>query len=120
MSGDPMNTDATTLSSHVLDLVAGGPAVGVQLRLDRLTPDGWQQLWSGVTDDDGRARPQLDQPDAVGTFRLTFQTGAWRAARDQPGFYPHVPVVFEIHSPGEHYHVPLLMGPYGYSTYRGS
>lgn len=112
---------ATTLSSHVLDLVAGGPAEGVLLVLEHWRDGAWVETWRGHTDDDGRCRGLLAADDPQqGRFRLTFHAGAWQQARGRASFYPEVPVVFEVAAAGQHYHVPLLMGPYGYSTYRGS
>lgn len=113
--------DRTTLSSHVLDLVLGGPAEGVLLVLEHEGSAGWRELWRGHTDADGRCRDLLDATaPQQGVFRLTFHAGAWQQAQGRRSFYPEVPVVFEVASPGQHYHVPLLVGPYGYSTYRGS
>lgn len=114
----------STLSTHVLDTAGGRPAAGVDVELDARGSDGeWRHIAHGTTDDDGRVTDLL--PDGVslspGTYRLTFDTGAWHAARsDTPCFYPEVPVVFSIGEAAEHYHVPLLLSPYGYSTYRGS
>jgi 5-hydroxyisourate hydrolase len=75
---------------------------------------------SGVTDDDGRLRDLL--PDGVreGTYRIRFDTAAYFASRGERGFYPEVSVVFDVTDAGAHHHVPLLLSPFGYSTYRGS
>jgi 5-hydroxyisourate hydrolase len=79
------------------------------------------EIARGETNADGRIADWLDPgPQQVGTYRITFDTGAYFASRSETGFYPFVPVVFEITSPGEHHHVPLLLNPFGYSTYRGS
>jgi len=112
---------STTLSTHVLDLVAGGPAQGVPVRLDHLDGTTWVRLAQGQTDADGRL-PGLLPAEAPqqGTFRLCFDTGSWFARTQTVAFYPEVPIVFRIDAPGAHYHVPLLLGPFGYSTYRGS
>jgi 5-hydroxyisourate hydrolase len=111
-----------TLSTHVLDTSKGRPAAGMPVRLDR--HDGtWQPLAEAVTDDDGRLDGLLpgDSDDSVaGTYRLRFGTGPYFAAASTETFYPEVSVVFVITDPGEHHHVPLLISPYGYSTYRGS
>lgn len=105
----------SSLSTHVLDLVTGRPAVGVAVTLETL--DG-QPISDGTTDADGRIRDLA--PDlAPGTYRITFATGAWFVANGTRGFYPSVPIVFEVADAG-HHHVPLLLGPFGYSTYRGS
>lgn len=107
-----------SLSTHVLDTARGRPAGGMPVRLDRYEGAGWRALAEDVTDDDGRLK---DLPaDAEGTYRLRFGTGPYFAARREPTFYPEVGVVFEITDAAEHHHVPLLVSPYGYSTYRGS
>jgi len=123
----PREESPTTISTHVLDLVRGGPAVGVGISLEWQEDSradgvaGWRLIRSGATDSDGRLKGLLPEgaPQA-GIFRITFFTGAWFAAHDKPCFYPEVAVCFAIPAPGQHWHVPLLMGPYGYSTYRGS
>jgi 5-hydroxyisourate hydrolase len=108
-----------TLSTHVLDATTGRPARAVSLRLDRRSGDGWQRLGAGATDEDGRCRDLTPGLDA-GVYRLVFDTGAWFAATGQAGFYPEVAVVFEVTEPERHHHVPLLLSPFAYSTYRGS
>jgi len=112
----------SSISTHVLDLVKGGPAQGVPISLERQDEGGvWHVLANGRTDADGRIKDLVPRGgDLRGTFRITFDTGAYFEGIGAPNFYPYVPVVFHIPSPGEHYHVPLLLGPYGYSTYRGS
>jgi 5-hydroxyisourate hydrolase len=110
----------TTLSTHVLDAVSGLPAGGVRVALDRRDADGWQPLGEAVTDDDGRVRDLAPGGLGAGVHRLVFATGAYFTATGQTGFYPEVPVVFEVTDPGRHYHVPLLLSPFAYSTYRGS
>ena len=101
----------TTLSTHVLDAVAGRPASGVGVTLD----DG---AATGRTDDDGRLR--FDDDLAAGPHRLTFATGEWFAAAGRDTFYPEVTVVFAVDADLPHVHVPLLLSPFAYSTYRGS
>lgn len=111
------------ITTHVLDTARGRPAGGVPVALAaRDGPDGWREIARGRTDEDGRVRDLL-QPGtalAAGVYRLTFDTGAYFRALGVEGFYPHAEVVFEIRNPAEHHHVPLLLSPYGYSTYRGS
>jgi 5-hydroxyisourate hydrolase len=115
-------TTTNTLSTHVLDTATGRPAGNLAITLERLTAGSPERLGEGVTDADGRVRDFL-RPGAVltgGTYRLRFETGAWHAEQGVAGFYPHVEVVFVLGDRGEHYHVPLLISPFGYSTYRGS
>ena len=109
------------ITTHVLDTSLGRPAAGVAAVLDRRAPDGaWKVLGQGVTDADGRIRDLLQGPLETGTFRLTFDTGAYFRAQGKTGFYPTVLIVFEIVDASQHHHVPLLLSPFGYSTYRGS
>jgi 5-hydroxyisourate hydrolase len=108
------------ISTHVLDTSRGSPAAGVPVVLDLAVDSGWQRVGRGTTDADGRARDLLSSAPNAGRYRLTFDTGAYFRAVGDAGFYPEVSVTFEV-SPGEdHYHVPLLLSPFGYSTYRGS
>jgi 5-hydroxyisourate hydrolase len=108
----------TTLSTHVLDTARGRPAAGVRVVLDAREDGGhWRRLGEATTDSDGRAR-DMGEPRR-GVHRLTFDTGSWFAAQGVEGFYPEAVVVFEVRDDG-HHHVPLLLSPFGYSTYRGS
>ncbi|MEU7630520.1 hydroxyisourate hydrolase [Nocardia sp. NPDC049220] len=104
----------STLSTHVLDAVSGQPAIGVAVTLYRQA----QQLDSGVTDADGRVG-ELGRSLARGTYRLVFDTGAYFARRDVETFYPEVAIAFAV-TDERHYHVPLLLSPFAFSTYRGS
>lgn len=107
----------STLSTHVLDAVRGGPAAGVPVRLTGpLAAPGRQVDEAGVTSGDGRWRAAAELPP--GTYRLVFDTGAWFAATGTDGFYPEVAVTFTVRA--GHHHVPLLLSPFAYSTYRGS
>lgn len=101
-----------SLSTHVLDAARGRPAAGIPVRLDRRDGDGWARVAEGRTDDDGRLRDL--PPPGEGVYRLVFDTTG------HSDFYPEVTVAFTVTDPGEHYHVPLLLSPYAYSTYRGS
>ncbi len=104
-----------TVSTHVLDASAGVPAAGVAVTLS-VFDAGWSDLESAVTDDDGRFRFGAATPS--GTYRLTFATGPYFGSRGVPAFYPEVAVTFTV---GDgHLHVPLLLSPFAYSTYRGS
>lgn len=106
------------LSTHVLDSATGTPATGVAVRLERRAGDSWQHVASASTDTDGRVR-ELGALSA-GAHRITFDTGTYYRARGIDTFYPEVAVVFEVTDPEQHHHVPLLLSPFGYSTYRGS
>lgn len=109
------------ITTHVLDTASGTPAAGLSITLYRHDDGTWHELASGVTDEDGRMPDVLpDGPLPAGTYRMHFATGAYFSAMDVKGFYPWADVVFELDAGGEHYHVPLLLAPYGYSTYRGS
>jgi 5-hydroxyisourate hydrolase len=111
-----------SLSTHVLDAAAGRPARGVAVRLESRAADGtWAPAGAGETDADGRLRDWLAPGvPGAGRHRLVFGTGAYFAASGVPTFFPEVVVDFEITAPGEHHHVPLLLSPFAYSTYRGS
>lgn len=104
----------STLSTHVLDTSTGDPARGIPVHLSRSVEGGWEQLATAVTDDDGRAQQGFGGLPP-GTYRLGFETGEY--GND---FYPFVHVVFVVEEERDHYHVPLLLSPYGYTTYRGS
>ncbi len=105
------------ITTHVLDLHSGQPGAGIAVALGQ----GDTLLASGITDDDGRVARWSATPELVaGDYWLRFEVGAWRAARGVEGFYPQVLIHFSVADPQQHYHVPLLLSPYGYSTYRGS
>ena len=104
-----------SVSTHVLDAVAGRPATGMAVRLYA----GDEVLAEGVTDADGRCR-LTEEAVGPGTCRLVFDTGTWFAAQDRAAFYPEVALAFAVRRPAEHHHVPLLLSPFAYSTYRGS
>jgi 5-hydroxyisourate hydrolase len=112
----------TTISTHVLDVTNGLPAVGLAVVLERHEPSGaWHELGRGVTGSDGRVR-ELAPRDGMprGTYRLVFASAEYFAARALVTFYPHIAVIFEVDEATPHLHVPLILGPFGYSTYRGS
>jgi 5-hydroxyisourate hydrolase len=110
------------ITTHVLDTARGRPAEGVPIALERQTGPSFTMLGRGATDADGRLRTLL--PDAAtlepGIYRISFDTGAYFRATGTAGFYPSVSVVFEVRDASQHHHVPLLLNPFGYSTYRGS
>src|SRR5689334_12674725 len=104
-----------SVSTHVLDSVLGRPASGVAVRLLA----GEELLAEGVTDADGRCR-LTEEATQAGAHRLVFDTGAWFEAQGRETFYPEVVLAFAVREPAEHHHVPLLLAPFAYSTYRGS
>jgi 5-hydroxyisourate hydrolase len=109
------------ITTHVLDTAHGRPAEGVRITCERLAAGSFELLAAGVTDADGRITDLLAPGSLTrGVYRMTFHVGPYQAGRGVKGFYPEVPVVFEIENVDEHYHVPLLLNPFGYSTYRGS
>lgn len=112
----------SAITTHVLDTARGRPAAGVPVLLERWARDGWEALGKSTTDSDGRVNRLLPEamPLAPGTYRLTFDTQAYFATHNLEGFYPQVTVVFQVRDGRQHYHVPLLLSPFGYSTYRGS
>jgi 5-hydroxyisourate hydrolase len=113
----------STISTHILDTSRGQPANGVAVYLEAQNRDeSWTELSHAWTDTDGRVKPffLIEQPLPAGTYRLTFDTEGYFSANGVECFYPVVVVVFKIDDAQQHYHVPLLLNPYGYSTYRGS
>lgn len=106
-----------TLSTHVLDTSTGRPAAGVGVVLE--TAEG-VRLGAAATDGDGRVGSLGPERLEPGDYRIRFASGAYFAERGVDGFYPEVVVVFTIADAGQHYHVPVLLNPFGYSTYRGS
>ena len=102
------------ISTHVLDTSRGRPASGVPVVLERAVGAGWQAVGRGTTDSDGRVSDLLGTLPEDGRYRLTCDTGAYSH------FYPEVTVTFMVERGDGHYHVPLLLSPFGYSTYRGS
>ena len=111
------------ITTHVLDTSRGRPAAGLAVALLRQEPDGeWGVIGRGTTDADGRAAALLPVGTSVspGRYRLVFDTGAWLASQGIEAFFPQVEVEFEVREAGRPHHVPLLLSPYGYSTYRGS
>jgi hydroxyisourate hydrolase len=126
--GEPAMHGITT---HVLDTARGKPAAGVPVILETLEIRGggeegsggsWRELARAVTDGDGRVRPLLPAGTALvpGTYRITFAIETYFRDQEIEAFYPEAAIVFDVRDAGQHYHVPLLLSPYGYSTYRGS
>jgi 5-hydroxyisourate hydrolase len=108
------------ITTHVLDTSRGCPAAGVPVVLERAVDSGWEPTGRGTTDADGRVGDLLASPPESGRYRLSFDTGAYFRTIGEAGFYPEVSVTFVVEQGEEHYHVPLLLSPFGYSTYRGS
>jgi 5-hydroxyisourate hydrolase len=107
------------ITTHILDVSIGKPAAGVRVVLTQVTDTQRKQVGAGVTDADGRLK-ELGVTPVGGVFELTFETGPYFLARDVRSFHPRVTVTVEISDPKQHYHVPLLISPFGYTTYRGS
>ncbi len=113
----------SAITTHILDTSKGKPASHVAIILEYLTDEkSWLELGRGETDEDGRLRNLLPDEATLltGTYRLTFETESYFKAQRIESFYPQVSVTFMIREASEHYHVPLLLNPFGYSTYRGS
>lgn len=109
------------ITTHILDTSVGKPASGVSVSIEYYQDKIWKKVGSGVTDKDGRIKNLV--PDTIktdtGLYRLKFETQAYFDSHGIKAFYPSVTIEFEI-TDGTHYHVPLLLNPFGYSTYRGS
>lgn len=110
------------ITTHVLDVSIGRPAASVVVTLElQSSPGQWTEAARGTTDADGRLRDWAAAKTlAAGTYRLIFDTRAYFAGRKITSLYPQVVIVFEVRDSQEHYHIPLLLSPFGYSTYRGS
>ena len=115
-------TGKSPITTHVLDTSRGCPASGIAVRLERHDDtDQWSLVGEGNTDEDGRIT-DLVEPAALAAarYRMTFDTGAYVSELGIAAFYPQVIVEFETTTADDHYHIPLLLNPFGYSTYRGS
>jgi|AntDeeMinimDraft_5_1070356.scaffolds.fasta_scaffold18730_2 5-hydroxyisourate hydrolase len=121
MGGTAMAAD-NPLSVHVLNIENGLPSPDVNVTLEQKQDDGWEELNAAVTGDNGRINALYPEDMALenGTYRVTFDTGEWFENHDTETFFPEIPVVFAIDGELDHYHIPLLLSPYGYSTYRGN
>lgn len=108
------------ITTHVLDTSTGSPAAGLPVRLELVEAGGARPVARAITDPDGRVREWV--PDGVppGSYRLVFETGGWFRASGRGTLYPEVLIDVELEAGESHYHVPLLLAPFGYSTYRGS
>ena len=113
----------SAISTHVLDLAHGRPAASVPVRLEvHQAAQGWVRLAEGLTDSHGRAKDLVPEGARLdeGVYRLTFLTGNYYSQHSVRCFHPEVSIVFQVHDGRQRYHVPLLLSPWGYSTYRGS
>lgn len=109
------------ITTHVLDVARGGPAVGVSVALDARRGNDWVRIASGTTDDRGRLASLSDTTEIPpGVYRLTFDTGSYQQRFGAVSFFPEVQVMFSVKDATQHFHVPLLVSPFGYSTYRGT
>lgn len=109
------------VSTHVLNTATGRPAEGMSVTLERIDSGSWSTVTGGKTNADGRLGELIADDDLqIGTYRISFGTGGYFADRGEVAFYPEVRIDFEVHDASEHYHVPLLISCWGYSTYRGS
>jgi 5-hydroxyisourate hydrolase len=111
-----------SITTHVLDTARGCPADGVPILLEHRDDERWQLVGRGTTDGNGRLKDLVPPSFEVraGVYRLRFDTRAYFARHHIPSFFPDVVVTFEVAEANGHYHVPLLLSPFGYSTYRGS
>jgi 5-hydroxyisourate hydrolase len=109
------------LSTHILDISLGRPAVNVALVLSKQGADSWSEIGRGATDADGRCSTLLgDAPLERATYKLRFEVSPYFAAQGVTSLYPYVEIVFAVAEPSQHYHIPLLLSANGYTTYRGS
>jgi 5-hydroxyisourate hydrolase len=109
------------LSTHVLNTASGSPAIGLAVSYQVLEDSAWREVCATSTDDDGRIRDLLaGTPLIAGSHRLVFSTGEWFGSQNIDSFFPVVAIDFRITDPSKHHHVPLLLSPFSYSTYRGS
>jgi 5-hydroxyisourate hydrolase len=108
------------ITTHVLDTSRGRPADRVGVVLARKDGDAWTEVGRGTTDSDGRCKDLAPTPFVAGVYRLTFETGAYFASNGVAAFHPRIAVEFGVSDPGQHHHVPVLVSPFGYTTYRGS
>ncbi len=110
------------ITTHILDTSLGSPAIGVGVELHQQIKNQWQKIGSGKTDADGRVPDLISDNEVLpgGIYKLHFNTGEYSDRTQTTVFYPFVEITFQIADDGQHYHIPLLLNPFGYSTYRGS
>ncbi len=110
----------SAITTHVLDTAQGTPATGVLVRLEHVAGVTGAVLGAGTTDDDGRLTSLGPDRVCPGTYRLVLNTAGYFARTGQPCFFPEVSLSFVVADPDQHHHVPVLLSPFAYSTYRGS
>lgn len=109
------------ITTHILDTAAGSPARGVAITLELERDGAYSEIGRGHTDDDGRCKTLMgERALEAGTYRISFDTGGYYAGRSADCFFPRVQIEFTVRDAGQHYHVPILLSPFGYTTYRGS
>ena len=108
------------ITTHILDTATGKPAEGVPVSLHVLKDGSWSEIAVGQTDSDGRVKELGPEVLASGTYRLQFTTAEYFAQRNTPAFFPEVVLTFAVDTDEPHYHVPLLLSPFSFSSYRGS
>ncbi|MCP4911718.1 MAG: hydroxyisourate hydrolase [Oligoflexia bacterium] len=106
------------ISTHILDTHVGMPAPGVEVNLDRKEGDSWKRVDTGITNDDGRIA--YNCPSEEGVYRLNFEIADYFQKKNQDFFFIEVPIIFQVKDTNRKYHVPLLLNPFGISSYRGS
>lgn len=111
----------SAITTHVLDTAQGKPAAGIVVSLHLQVGSSWQEVGRAVTNQDGRVADLLSAAGfKAGRYRLTFETAPYQVKFTTRPFFPEVTIIFDVPDAAQHYHVPLLLSPYGYSTYRGS
>jgi len=113
-------TERSHVTSHVLDSTIGLPAAGVPVILEHDDLGNWVMIGSAETDPDGRVNALGPVALKPGRYRVSFDTATYFAEQEVKAFYPEVQIIFELTDAAAHYHVPLLLSPFAYSTYRGS
>ena len=115
-----MNQTRSRVTTHVLDAALGRPAQGLPVRLEQRIGGGWSAIAAGSTNSDGRVTDFGPTDLDVGVYRVSFEVASYFVATEQVGFYPEVAITFSLADPEAHYHIPLLLSPYAFTTYRGS
>jgi 5-hydroxyisourate hydrolase len=111
----------SAITTHVLDTSLGRPGAGIRVELHRKSGEEWKLVGLGHTDANGRCSGLTgEEKPELGTYRLVFDAAEYFRSLNTKTFYSVIPVIFEVNDPNQHYHVPLLISPFGYSTYRGS